>query len=175
MRSLPCKHLFSWVWLCPSHYAVPWIRLFSPLTHLVNYVLQQDITLRYYQCFFTRSVMVTIRTVVVQLRSQIRWAPIHIGLQPLHFIQKTWHNEPPRDKTNKMVCAPSKDSDQPGHPPSLIRVFAVCSMGSWGPNVSSCGQRMPRLIWVFAGHTGHFVDFVMRQLKWQTAKRNTYS
>ena len=30
-----------------------------------------------------------------------------------------------RDKTNKMACAPSKDSDQPGHPPSLIRVFAV--------------------------------------------------
>ena len=24
-----------------------------------------------------------------------------------------------------MACAPSKDSDQPGHPPSLIRVFAV--------------------------------------------------
>ena len=33
--------------------------------------------------------------------------------------------EPPRDKTNKMACAPSEDSDQPGHPPSLIRVFAV--------------------------------------------------
>ena len=29
-----------------------------------------------------------------------------------------------RDKTNKMACAPSEDSDQPGHPPSLIRVFA---------------------------------------------------
>ena len=34
-------------------------------------------------------------------------------------------NEPPHDKTNKMACAPSEDSDQPGHPPSLIRVFAV--------------------------------------------------
>ena len=28
--------------------------------------------------------------------------------------------EPPHDKTNKMTCAPSEDSDQPGHPPSLI-------------------------------------------------------
>ena len=37
--------------------------------------------------------------------------------------------------------APSDDSDQPGYPPSLIRVFAVRSMGSWGPNVSSCGLR----------------------------------
>ena len=27
-------------------------------------------------------------------------------------------------------CAPSKDSDQPGHPPSLIRVFAGRSIGS---------------------------------------------
>ena len=34
-------------------------------------------------------------------------------------------NEPPHDKTNKLTCAPSEDSDQPGHPPSLIRVFAV--------------------------------------------------
>ena len=39
------------------------------------------------------------------------------------------HFEPPYDKTNKMTFVPSKDSDQPGHPPSLIRVFAVRSMG----------------------------------------------
>ena len=39
-------------------------------------------------------------------------------------------NEPPHDKTNNVACAPSEDSDQPGHPPSLIRVFAVRSMGS---------------------------------------------
>ena len=38
--------------------------------------------------------------------------------------------EPRHDKTNKMACAPSEDSDQPGHPPSLIRVFAVRLMGS---------------------------------------------
>ena len=34
-------------------------------------------------------------------------------------------HEPPHDKTNKMACAPNEDSDQAGHPPSLIRVFAV--------------------------------------------------
>ena len=39
-------------------------------------------------------------------------------------------NEVPHDRTNKKACAPSEDSDQPGHLPSLIRVFAVCSMGS---------------------------------------------
>ena len=36
--------------------------------------------------------------------------------------------EPRHDKTNKMSVRPAKD--QPGHPPSLIRVFAVRSMGS---------------------------------------------
>ena len=40
-------------------------------------------------------------------------------------------NEPPHDKTNKMACAPSEDSDQPGHQPSLIRVFAVRMKKAW--------------------------------------------
>ena len=40
-------------------------------------------------------------------------------------------NEPPRDKTDKMTCAPSEDSDQPGHLPSLMRVFAVCMKEPW--------------------------------------------
>ena len=46
--------------------------------------------------------------------------------------------EPEHNKINKMTCAPSEDSHQPGHPPSLIRVFA--------------------------GHTGHFVGFVVQRL-----------
>ena len=61
--------------------------------------------------------------------------------------------EPPHDKTNKMTFVPSEDLDPPGHPPSLIRVFAVCSVGSLGPNLlqadsADSGQagRMPRLI-----------------------------
>ena len=33
-------------------------------------------------------------------------------------------------KTNKMTCATSEDSDQPGQPPCLIRVFTVRLMGS---------------------------------------------
>ena len=35
----------------------------------------------------------------------------------------TWQNQ-------QSDCAPSEDSDQPGHPPSLIRVFAVRLMGN---------------------------------------------
>ena len=51
------------------------------------------------------------------------------------------HFEPSHDKTNTMIFVPSEDSDQPGHPPSLIRVFALRSMGNLGPNSASGGQR----------------------------------
>ena len=39
--------------------------------------------------------------------------------------------EPQHDKTNKLTCAPSKDSGQPGHPSSLIRDFTVLMKKSW--------------------------------------------
>ena len=48
-----------------------------------------------------------------------------------HLITYQNQTEPPHDKTNKMACAPSEDSDQPGHPPSLIRVFAVHMKKAW--------------------------------------------
>ena len=59
---------------------------------------------------------------------------------PDHCLSFYFTNEPPHDKTSKMVCAPSEDSDQSGHPPRLIRVFAVRPKSSCGHNVSSCGQ-----------------------------------
>ena len=43
-------------------------------------------------------------------------------------------NEPPHDKTNKTTCAPSEYSGQAGHPPSLIRVFAVLMSKHWALN-----------------------------------------
>ena len=51
------------------------------------------------------------------------------GNMPEQKHRKDTVFEPPHDKTNKEACAPSEDLDQPGHP-SLIRVFAVRSMGS---------------------------------------------
>ena len=49
-------------------------------------------------------------------------------------------HEPSKVK-NTMTFVPSEDSDQPGHQPSLIRVFNVRSVGSLGPNFASGGQR----------------------------------
>ena len=46
-------------------------------------------------------------------------------------VKKKKTNEQAHDKTYKMACVPSKDSDQPGHPPSLIRVFTVRMKKAW--------------------------------------------
>ena len=43
---------------------------------------------------------------------------------------------PPRDKTNKVSVRPAKAQIS-----LSIRVFAVRSVGSYGPKLSSCGQR----------------------------------
>ena len=49
--------------------------------------------------------------------------------------------EPPPDKANKVACAPSEDSDQPGHPPSLIRVFTVRMKKAWALSYPFSAQR----------------------------------
>ena len=76
----------------------------------------------------------------------------------------TWENQ-------QSECAPSEDSDQPGHPPSLIRVFAVrmkkaCVLSYllstqrrlWSDWVDT--QADLRLRWAHS----HFVGFVIFRL-----------
>ena len=75
--------------------------------------------------------------------------------------------EPPRDKTNKIAIAPSEDSDQPVHPPSLTRVFTVRMKKAWVLSYPLIEQRR---LWVFAGGTCHSVYFVTRWLNWQLSR-----
>ena len=49
--------------------------------------------------------------------------------------------EPQHYKKKKMICVPSEDSDQPGHPPSLIRVFAVLMKKAWVLSYPLSAQR----------------------------------
>ena len=70
-----------------------------------------------------------------------------------------------------MACAHSEDSDQPGHPPSLIRVFAVRIKKDWVLSYPLSAQRRLWSDWRDAqadlslrlAHS-HFVGFVMGQL-----------
>ena len=84
----------------------------------------------------------------------------------------TWQNQPNE-------CAPSEDSDQPGHPPSLIRVFAVRMKKAWVLSYSLSAQRRPWSDWADVqadlsrrwAHT-HFVGFVKsRQIHVRHANR----
>ena len=54
-------------------------------------------------------------------------------------VRKT--NEPQHDKSNKMTCAPSQDTDQTGHPFSLIRVFTVRMKKVWVLSYPLSAQR----------------------------------
>ena len=78
----------------------------------------------------------------------------------------TWQNK-------QNGCASSEDSDQPGHPPSLIRVFAVRMKKAWVLSYPLSAQRGlwsdwadaqadPSLRWVHS----HFIGFVVSWLKW---------
>ena len=76
----------------------------------------------------------------------------------------TWQNQ-------QNGCASSEDSDQLGHPPSLIRVFAVRMKKAWVLSYPLSAQRRLRSDWADAqvdlslcwAHT-HSVGFVMLQL-----------
>ena len=79
------------------------------------------------------------------------------------FKECLWYMSHLMRKPTKWLCVQRRLS--------LIRVFAVRLMGSWGPKLSSCGQRRLWSDWADAqadlslrwAHT-HFVGFVMRWL-----------
>ena len=86
---------------------------------------------------------------------------LHLTLVAPYF---RWQNQ-------QCGCAPSEDSDQPGHPPSLIRVSAVRMKKGWILSYPLKAQRRLWSDWADAqvdlslrcAHS-HFVDFVMRRL-----------
>ena len=81
-----------------------------------------------------------------------------------HIWAASWQNQ-------QNGYALSKDSDQPGHPPSLIRVFAVRMKTAWVFTHPLSGQQRLWSDWADAqadlslrwAHT-HFVGFVMSWL-----------
>ena len=79
-------------------------------------------------------------------------------------------NDPAHNKTNKMKYAPSKDSDQPVHPPSLI-VFAVHMKKPWVLGYPLDAQADLSLCWAhrsfcFFFHTA--TEFCFPDGEWKT-------
>ena len=96
---------------------------------------------------------------------------INLGSQPDLTQSPHFTVEPPHDKTNNVVVCPAKTQISLGIRP----VWSESSLSAWRKleflashwahsEDSDQTGRMPRLIWVFAGRTYHFVGFVMRRL-----------
>ena len=68
--------------------------------------------------------------------------------------------EPPQDKTNKVSWSSSEDSDQPGHPPSLIRVFAVRVKKAWVLSYPLSAQRRHWSDWADARGGYQFTVYI---------------
>ena len=91
---------------------------------------------------------------------------LELPMMDLWFLiwAATWQNQ-------QNGCAPSEDSDQPGHPPSLIRVFALRMKKAWVLSYPLSAQRRLWSDWADAqadlslrwAHY-HFVGFVMSRL-----------
>ena len=63
-----------------------------------------------------------------RLRDHWKHQPSNWSLAVLCNIEVVWAASWQNQQND---CAPSEDSDQPGHPPSLIRVFAVRMKKAW--------------------------------------------
>ena len=120
--------------------------------------------------------------VYICTRSICRIGPVTgIGLHVGSTLVVSPTYEPQHYKANKKTCAPSEDSDQPGHPPSLIRVFAVRIMGKdpiflhADSEDSDQTGRMSRLIQVFAGNRGRFVGLVVPPAAHILSKNEKYT
>ena len=85
-----------------------------------------------------------IKQLLMKLGSKYDWLDSPRNLKYKQIWAVTWQNQ-------KSDCAPSEVSDQPGHPPSQIRVFAVRMTKAWVLSYPLSAQPMPRLTWVFAG------------------------
>ena len=93
---------------------------------------------------------------------QLFHSPEMAGIK--HIWAATWQNR-------QNECAPSEDSDQPGHPSSPTRVFAVRMKKAWILSYPLSAQRIPWSDWADAqadlslrwAHS-HFVGFFMSQL-----------
>ena len=97
-------------------------------------------------------------------RSICRIGPVvGIGLPVGSTLVASRTYEPQHYKKNKMTCAPSEDSNQPGHPPSQWVAEDPMFLHADSEDSDQIG-RMSRLIWVFAGRRGHFVGLVVRRL-----------
>ena len=120
-------------------------------------------------------------------RSKDKYAPSssvtkeYIADMPFPFLLLLPYslNEPHRDKTNNMTVRPANIQISLGIRPVWSESWLCAQWVAKNPRFlhadsedSDQTGRMPRLIWVFAGRTCHFVGSVMRRLKSSSTIQN---
>ena len=71
-------------------------------------------------------------TFCTTLQPRLFTIDLSIGEHSVYFSEvRIYNNWAASWQNQQNECAPSEDSDQPGHLPSLIRVFAVCMKKAW--------------------------------------------
>ena len=83
------------------------------------------------------------------------WEKLFQGL-----ISHKWDVTQQNKQKDLWTWVPSEDADQPERPPGWISLH--------------CALKEARLIWVFTGCTGHFVNFFMHWLKWNFKRLNFF-
>ena len=147
-------------------------------THFMHRLFTWSLVVRCLQNhrhFLTRSSYIPVRYVVKYRRKVFVWVEMYsysftsgktyLVIQIWRIVKwaTTWQNQ-------QSDCAPSEYSDQPGHPPSLIKVFAVRMKKTWALSYPFSAQRrhwsdLADLMCLRWAHS-HFVGFVMSWLKW---------
>ena len=123
--------------------------------------------------FLTRSSYILVRYVVRYRRKVFVWGEIYsysVTSGKTYLVIQTWRIVKWATTWQNQQSDYSPSEDQPGHPPSLIRVFAVRIKKTWVLSYPFSAQRRlwldrADLICLRWAHT-HFVGFVMSWLKW---------
>ena len=122
-----------------------------------------------------------------QLQSKLHlhnWAPWGGASARLKFLQlfrDKSQTSSEKDDLSRRTTKPTKWHMRPSKTPislGIRPVWSESSLSAWRNFGSLTTQWthsedsdqagwMPRLMWVFAGHTGHFVGFVMRRINWK--------
>ena len=133
----PCIIKMIWWWQHQIIYKMHGVIL-SPIWFLIflstGHVVCKHLNLKYVLLAFTKYLSIFLPNLIANLHMKSC------------LLSKT--NELEHDKTNKMTCAPSEDSDQPGHLPSLIslRCLHEGTMGHTLPTECT-GKTLIRLCW----------------------------
>ena len=142
-----------------SVYVVPWIFVPYLFTLLVTF------------CFIGFNIIENNEDVEEGTRSPITVYCWHQEESKIIWAA-TWQNQ-------QSECAPCEDSDQPGHPPNLIRAFVVRMKKPWVLTYALSAQRRLRLDWADDGahlinkykqphikESGHQLQISLLQVCW---------